>query len=900
MLWKPKRHDEDFRDEIEAHVELEADRLVEEEGLERTQALDAARRAFGNMTSSRERFYWARRWMWLDLFARDVRYAARRLRRSPVSSLTVVLSLALGIGATTAIFSLADQALIRALPVAAPERLVQLQWNGAFMGNGMGSVGTGHLVPYLLHRELRTENDVFEDMFARSPADIHLTVGDTSEPVTAEIVTGSYFPTLGVRPVLGRLLTDDDDRVPDAHPVVVLSHDYWRSRFGADPNVVGAQVRVNDFPMTVVGVAEQGFRGMDWGAVPALWVPVMMKSKVTPGMGGLVERRGRFLHVFGRLKAGVSREQAQARLQPWFKAYLAADTEREGWLGGTEQQMHRYMGSSLDLLPAASGPSHLSWEIEQPVLILLAASAMILLLACLNVANVSLARALAARRATAMRVALGASRRRVATAHFFESALLAAAGCAVGCLLAPSVSHVLLSYLPQQGAGAVALSADLDLRVLAFALTAAAITTLVSGSAPALYAASIGPMEALKRQSSSVTAGLGLRRALVIGQFALALVLLIGAGLFARTLATLRAQGPGFPTTNLVMFGVEPLSDGYDVDEAKPAIRRILAELRALPDVERAGVGLCEMLAGGGWDSAVTLVEADRRSVTEDMGLNAVSPGYFETLGVRVTRGRDFAEHDARDDSDFAPRSAIVNEEFVRRYLSEVEPLGARVGFGDEPSTVADIEVVGVVTTFQDFGLRGPEPQVFVPLWEDSAGEGTFYVRTRGSSLEVARSVRAAVDRVDPKLTILSPRTIDDQLDRLLTKERMLTTLAVAFAAVATLLAMIGLYGVLSFSAASRTKEVGIRLALGATRWDAMWLVVREAATLVAIAIVIALPAIWALGRLVESQLFGVSPLDLATIVGAAAVLAFVCLGASAIPARRAGLVDPLDALRSE
>jgi predicted permease len=899
MFWKRRRSDEDFDEEIRAHIQIEADRLVED-GMDPSEALAAARRAFGNVTGARERFYESTRWMWLDRLVRDVRFAARRMRRTPVATATIVLSLAIGIGATTALFSLADQALVRVLPVREPERLVQLHWEGPFMGSGMGSVGYGSLIPYLLYRDLNGENDLFDTMFARSPADVHLSVGGESEPVTVELITGSYFPALGVRPAAGRLLDDADDVHLDAHPVVVLSYDYWRSRLGADPAIVGREVRINDSPMTVVGVAEQGFHGMDWGAAPALWVPAMMKGRVTPGWNGLFERRTRFLHVFGRLKPGVSREQAEAQLQPWFKAYLRADTGREGWPGATEEQMRQYLASSLDLLPAATGVSHARDQVRQPMLILLAASGLILLLACLNVANLSLARALARRRATALRAALGASRGRIVAEQLVESALLAAVGCCAGALLAPLVSRSLLSFLPQQGAGGVALSTGLDLRALAFALAITTLTTLLCGAAPALYAASVGPMEALKQQSSAVASGLGLRKALVAGQFALALVLLVGAGLFARTLGTLRAQGPGYPTTNLLTFRVDPPSDGIGVAESKPLIRRLLAEVQGLPEVERAGAGRWEMLSGSGWNGPVTVVQSGRRIVAEYAALNAVSPDFFEVLSVPVTRGRAFDARDARDDSEWALRSAIVNEEFVRRYLGGGDPLGARLGFGDAPDTVAGVEVVGVVKTFSDRSLREPEPQAFFPLWERSVEAGTFYVRTRSSSQAAAGSIRAAVGRADPRLTVLSLHAVDDQLDRLLATERMLAVLAGSFAAVATLLAMVGLYGVLSFSAASRTKEIGVRLALGASRWEAGGLILRETAVLAGAGLAAGFPVAWALGRLVESQLFGVRPLDASTLAGAGAILALVCLVASAVPARRAGSVNPLEALRSE
>ncbi len=830
---------------------------------------------------------------------RDLRFASRKLVQSPGVTAAIVVSLALGIGFNTAIFSLADQALVRTLPITEPERLVQLDWNGRFVGNGMGNVGIGSLIPYPLYRDLREENEIFEDMLGRAPADVHLAIGNESEPASVEIVTGSYFPTLGVRPALGRLLDDTDDLQVDAHPVVVLSYDYWQSRVGGDPSIVGKTTRINGYPMTVIGVAEQGFRGMDWFQSPALWVPMMMKSRVTPVWSGLDERRARFMHAFGRLKPGMGRERAKAGLQPWFKAYLHADTEREGWPQLTEQQTSEYLGSTLDLLPGGQGDTFLrSYIIEKPILILVAATSLILLLACLNVANLSLAKALARRRETALRTALGASRQRILAEQLIESAVLASAGCLAGALLAPPIIRAMLSFLPQFYAAGPALSADLDIRVLLFAAGVTALTTILSGAAPALYAASVRPVTALKEQASSIAGGLGFRKALVVGQFALALILLIGAGLFAQTLGTLRALGPGFSTANLLMFRLSPLNDGYSVPESKPLVRRVLAEVQALPDVEHAGVLRMEMLRLGGWSNPVT-VQSDQRIVTEVLGMNAVTPGFFQALAAPITRGRDFNERDSRDDSRWVLRSAIVNEEFVKQYLPNVDPVGARLGIGGRPETVAGAEVVGVVKTFHNFGLREPEPLVFFSLWEISVDGGTFYVRSRSSS-EAAGSIRAAVRRIDPSLTVHSLRSVDDQLDRLLTTERMLATLACAFAVLATFLAMIGLYGVLSFSAAQRTKEIGIRLALGSPRWAASGLIVQEAAVLALVGVGIALPVSWALGRLIETQLFGVRPMDAATIAGAAAVLAVVCIAASAAPARKAGSVSPLEALRNE
>ncbi len=900
MFRRKKRTNQDFSNEIQAHIQLEADRLQQEQGLSAEEALGRARRAFGNVTRSSEEFYESSRWIWFDHLAKDVRFALRQMKREPVATAIIVLSLALGIGVNTAIFSLADQALLRALPVEKPSELVQLDWNGPFVGTGMGSVGIGSLIPYLMYKELQASNDVFSGMFASSSWDVHLASGDRAEPAAVEIVTGSYFTTLGVRPTLGRLIDEADDLKPDAHPVAVLSYGYWRNRLGGDPGAVGKQVRVNGFPMTVIGVAEQSFHGIDWSMAPAMWVPMMEKIRVTPGWSGLDERRTRFLHVFGRLRPGMTREQAQARLQPWFKAYLRADTERTGWPQITQAQMHEYLGASLDLLPGGRGPWFMRRIIEKPVLILLAGTAMILLLACLNVANLSLARALARRRTIALRTALGASRARVLAEQIVESALLAAVGCAAGALFAPAVIRAMLSFMPQLSAGDVALSTSLDLRVLAFALVATAVAAILSGAAPALYAASVHPIDSLKTQSTSVAGGLAFRKTLVVGQFALALLLLVGAGLFARTLATLRAQGPGFPTANLLMFRLAPSEDGYDGAESKLLFRRVLARVQSLPEVERAGLARWEMLRAGGWDNPVTIV-SHRRFVTRDsIAMNAVTPAFFDTIGVAVTRGRMFTEADSTPGEKWALRSAIVNQEFVRQYFQGDDPVGARLGIGDQADNPADLTIVGVVSNFHDHDLREPRPQVYFPLWERSVDEGTFYVRWRGSADSAARSIRAVVREMNAALPVLSLRTLDDQLDRMLTLERMLATLAGGFAAVATVLSMIGLYGILSFSAGRRTKEIGIRLALGARPWSARGLILKEAALLAFAGGAIALPASWVLGRLVESQLYGVRPMDLTTIMIAGVILAFVCLAASAVPARRAGSISPMNALRDE
>ena len=838
----------------------------------------------------------------VDRFWLAVKQGVRGLLRDRSFTAVAVVSIALGVGANSAIFSLVDQALLRRLPVRDADRLVLLSWKGSFVGAGWGS---GDLMTHPFFRDLAAQTEVFDGVCARFPTNVDLGVeNETPEPVDAEIVSGSYFDVLGVPPALGRVLGGADDRVPSGHPVVVLSYDFWQNRLGGRGDVVGRTVRVNNHPMTVVGVAARGFRGIDWGAVPALWVPTMMKKEASE-FDWLEDRRGRWVHVFGRLKPGTSAQEAEAALQPWFKRTLEADTRHESWPAVTDDQRTRFLASTVAVLPAARGRSDLRGQLEKPLLVLLGATALVLLLACLNVANLSLARAFARRSETALRLALGASRQRIAAESLVQSALLAAAGGALGILLAPSVIDALISVLPS----GIDLAPTVNARVLSLSLAVAVLTGLVFGLLPALHQSRALPAFTMKEGSSRVAGGLGLRKLLVVGQVALAVVLLIGAGLFLRTLANLRAQGPGFETTNLASFRIEPRRSGYGTVQGRRLMRDVLEALRARPEVQSAGISTAGLLSGGSWNGPLT-IESTGRTVTDGaIHLNMVSPGFFETLGASVLMGRNFDERDDRPAptgtvgtrvSDMAFRSAIVNESFVRRYFGSRNPLGARVGIGGRPDTRVDIEIVGVVSTFSYRGLRQADDQAFFPYFEGPVGGGGFYVRTRTASGRALPAIREAVGRVDPTLTVADLRTVDDQLDRSLANERLLATLATAFAGLALVLAVVGLYGVTAFVVTRRTREIGIRLALGSTRRAALWLVLRDTAAMVAAGLAIALPAVWALGRLVESQLFGLPALDGTTIAAASLLIALVALGASALPAHRAATVSPTEALRYE
>lgn len=908
------RSDDDFRAEVEAHLQLEIDQLIEE-GVEPKEAEMLARRRFGNVTRSRERFYENSRWMWIEHIVRSANYALKQMRSAPVSTAAILMSLALGVGLNVAIFSVADRVVLRSLPVDEPETLVQLQWDGAFPVAGLGGKGSGHLMPFPLYERLREEAESFDEVFARTPADPHLGHAGRLLPIRADLVTGSYFEVLGIRPVAGRLLGDEDDRALGAHPVVVLSHAFWQDRFGGSNEILGEAVTLNGTPFTVVGVAEPGFRGTDWSQPPALWAPIRMIQEIA-GHGGLDEPRTRFNHVFARLAPGATREDAETELQPWFENFKREDMRHPSWPSVNDEQLAGFLGARLRVLEGARGQAALGERLAEPLWILSAATILVFLLACLNVANLSLARVFAARRATALRTALGARRVDILRESFVESSVFAIIGSAVGLVAAPTVARWIVRMFTSvdSASGQAPIESGIDLRVLAIAVLASALVTVLAGIGPALFATRTRPSEALQQRSDGAGAGLRLRRAMVMGQFALALLLLMGAGLFSRTLRSLQLEGPGYETSNLLTFQLDPRKDGLDLDESKARVERMLEVLEQQPEIARAGVSSFPMLAGGGWNNPVTVTHtrSDEAKANEGAGpgvgtiatdrstaMNAISPGFFETLQTPILLGRDFTKQD-RFDEGWNLQSVIVNQTFVDWYLDGRNPVGERLAFGNAPDVVPMIEIIGVVQGFRDFEVRETEPQVFFSILERTVPRGSFYVRTTTDSAVGADAIRRAVQSVDPSLTLVSLRTLDDQLDRLLVNERVLARLATAFAIVAALLAIVGLYGVLSFSAERRTHEMGIRSALGAPRWSAGGLIVREAVTMAALGISIAVPLAWILGRFVQNQLYGVRPLELSILLGAAAALFLLGVLASALPARKIQRVDPLAALRSE
>jgi len=883
--------------ELEYHLDRRVSDLMEE-GLSELEAKRRARLEIGGLAQVREevRDVWLTRWM--REFVYDLRFSARSFLRSPSFTAAAELSLAIGIGATAAIYSLVDQLILHALPVRDPERLVLIDWKGDPVSTGFGS---WNLMSYPICRDLQRHDRLFDGVLCRAATTITLSIDGAAEPTAAEIVSGTYFHVLGVGSALGRVLGSDDDQPPGESPAVVLSYDFWRSRLAGDPAIVGRNVLVNQYPMTVVGIAAPTFRGVDVGEVPALWIPASMSAYALPGFDDLLDRRTRWMQVLGRLKPDVTAAQAQAALQPWFAAMLVEDMGRPGFPRITPERRQRFLASRLEVTPAPQGHSALRRRLAQPLWVLFAATAVLLGLACLNVAGLFLARGFARDREIKTRLALGASRGRVARQLLADSLVVALAGGLCGVALAPLAMRTLIEFLPHDTA-ATALHASIDRRLLAFAFAVSVAAGLLSGLAPAIQAGRRSLISSLRERAGS-SGGVRLRKAIVAAQIALSLVLVIGAVLFGRTLTGLLAKGPGFDTTSLISFGIEPRRSGYARVDASRLVFRIHDEVRAAPSTTASAIARYPLLAGGAWNNQMTMI-ADRRIATDrEVNMNAVTPGFFSTLGARIVVGRDFDQRDMRAADDSGPRTAIVNEAFVARYLAGRNPLGVLIGVGSGPDVQPNREVIGVVTTFSYRGLREESEQAYFPMLDGGEGvdvAGNFYVKVRGTPEQAIQSIRALVHAADPALPITYVRTVDEQVSRSLNAERMLATLSGGFGALALLLSLVGLCGVMSFVVSQRTREIGIRIALGARGSAAIWLVLRDAAAMIAAGAAIALPCVWVLGRLVESQLFGVTATDPATIVATTVLLATVALGAALVPAYSASTVNPTDALRAE
>jgi putative ABC transport system permease protein len=832
----------------------------------------------------------------------DLRYALRQLRRAPGFALTAVLTLALGIGANTAIFSLLDQALLRSLPVRDPQWLVILQGAGS-VWEGSTHISGGDVASYFsypMYKDLRDKNSALDGVLATAPAQIGISRNGVSQLGPAEMVSGNYFTVLGVKPTLGRLFTQADDLQPGANPIVVLSFDFWKNHLGVDSTVIGTNISVNGKPFQIAGVAAPGFHSAVWGETPSLFIPISMLDAVVPGQGKrLTLHTDRSLNLIGRLKPGESIAQSEAAMAPLWHALRAEELKALG--RKSPHFADEFLAKSrLHVLPGAKGFSYQRADFEKPLLAVMAMAFLVLLIAAVNVASLLLVRSAGRVREFSMRYALGAGGARIVRQLLIEGLLIGMIGGAAGMLLAPAAIHALLHQLAGDQEY-VAFNSTIDARLLLITLAISLAVSVFFSLAPTLQLRRLDLTLSLRQQGGTGTGTmLRFRRAVVCLQIGLSVLLLAGAGLFVRTMQNLRHVDVGFVTSHLATFGINPNLAGY-APAAVPALhRRVLDTLTALPGVQAVAATddaeLADTTRGGNVTVAGYTPPPEDDFDVEEPYINA---SYFSTLQIPLVAGRFFGEDDTMDH----PKVAIVNEAFAKHFCGSAGAcLGRMMASGGGNQVKLDTQIVGIVRDNKHAGVREDiRPTFFRPIKQNPTPASlVFYLRTFADPAEVLTAVRSAMRQLDPALALTNLRTMDAQIDDVLSSERMVSLLAICFGILTTLLAGIGLYGVLAYSTGQRTREIGIRIALGSTRFAVSRIVLTDVLQLAGVGIVVALPLAFGLSRLLRSLLFGVSPADPLTIVAAIVLISVVAIAAALVPARRAANVNPTEALRTE
>ncbi len=895
-LFQSDRAAKQLDDEMQFHLnEQIAENIAS--GMNPQDARHAAMRLFGNSTSIKEETRETWGWVWWDQFAQDLRYGFRSLRKSPLFTAIGILTLALGIGANTAMFSLLDQVVLRLLPVSHPEQIVIVRETGNHFGNSYGP----NTMSWPMFEDLRDHNQVFSGMFCRFPATVNIGLADRSEQISAELVSGQYFSILGVGAALGRTIGPDDDSIPDSAPVAVLSYSFWRSYFDGDPKIVGRTIALNGNTMTVIGVAQPGFDGVELGEPSRVFVPIMMKTEMTPHSDGLKDRRRRLSWVtaYGRLKPGVTQQQAELSLQPLLEGILELEARQPEFArSATAEDRQVFLRNRIKLMPGSD--NGLRDYMRKPLWLLLALTGAVLLLACSNLANLLLARATARERELAVRRAIGAGRARIVRQLLVESLLLSGVGAAAGLALAFLADRVLLHiYLPADAAAEFVISPIPDARVLAFVVGAMLLTSLFFGLLPAIRGSRTEMTMSLKDRSGALsTDGIILRRVLVGAQVALSLLLLVGAGLFVRTLRNLETLGPGFPTDRLLTFRIDPSLNGYTDEQTKSFYQRLEVNLQTMPGVTSVGFSAMPLLKGYAWQNAIVGKAFEGAPIEQQPVLSEVSPDYFTAVGIPLVAGRTFTTQD-----EASARYAVINETFAREFFPGRDPIGQLFGLVDDMRTVIpDTQVIGVISDKKYRDLREtPPPQAYFHYVTGTHFRFmNIYLRTHTDPRQIEDALRERMRQFDPRVPIVDLQTMDELIGFSLRTERLVASLSAVFGALATSLSIIGLYGVLAYVVMRRKSEIGIRMALGALKTDVIWLVMRELLILVAAGLLVGIPLTFALSSLVRSQLFGLEPHDPLTLT--AAILGLTCVASLAglIPALKASRIDPLQSLRDE
>jgi putative ABC transport system permease protein len=880
--------------ELDAYLAQEIDDNLAR-GMTTEQARTAAYRKLGNPTRIREEIYTMNSVGPLESIWQDLRYGARLLRRNPTFAIVAVLTLALGTGANTAIFQLVNAVRLRSLPVDHPEQLVEIRIVKAPHGRTGQFNGRWPMLSYPLYQKIREEQQVFTDIVAWGSTTFDLSQGGEVRPAEALWVSGNFFPSLGVRPAAGRLLSPADDTNGCGAPGVVLGYPFWQREFGGDPAVVGRSIVLDGHRLDIVGIASSTFFGVDVGRAFDVAVPICARAMFVPNGGGLDRPDLWFLGALGRLKPGVTVAQAGAHLAGLSKGIQAATVSPR--YSATDAK--DYLEMQLGTLPAARGISGLRRTYGDSLDVLLVVTGLVLLIACANLANLMLARATAREREVAVRLAIGASRRRIVRQMLSESLLIAALGGAGGLLVAQWFSRFLVAFLSRGGGSPLFVDEALDWRVFLFTAAIAVAACLIFGLTPAIRATGLAPGAAMKTGGRGTTEGgarFGVRRALVVLQVAVSLVLVVGALLFARTLLNLSRMDPGFRQDGV-------LTAAFDLKKAgiEPAARagfdeRLVERLRSIPGVTTVARAFTTPVGENFWNQRLLLGGVAQKDA---VNINSVGPDYFRALDIPLVAGRDF---DARDTPQ-SPRVAIVTESFAKQYFPGGRVIGQAFQFDAAPGEARpSFEIVGVAADTKYTDLREPfRPLVYeAATQEKEPGSGLrVVIRAQTALPAVSAAVTRAVQEISPSIAI-QYRTVRDLVDESLLRERLMAALSGFFGVLAVLIATIGLYGVMSYMVERRRVEIGVRMALGADRAAVVRLIVREAGALLAAGLAIGLVASIFAGRTAAAFLYGLTPRDPATLAIAAAALALVSLTASWIPARRASRLAPTAALREE